>query len=535
MRLRIGLLTAVGVTALVPAAPAQAPARAEAEAFVASGDFGDVGRAAAGGDGRETVSDSAARPGMQIAAGRTSARAARDGGVATARAAATARQVSLFDGRVTAARVSRTATARDGAVRYGGSVRGLVVDGLDRGDGARPHSVSSGGLRVIVNRRGEGLRVRLTRAVAGYAAGTTVVVADVSADGADRIAPVATPTPAATATPVPVPSATPEPAPSEPKPTPAQRLARGRYVFPVYGDARVADDFGAARQIGAHEGNDIFAAFGSPVLAVADGTLNRVGTLPISGNRLWLKTARGDAFFYAHLSAFGPEAVSGRKVRAGALLGFVGNTGDAEPTPPHVHFEIHPAARRNAPPSTGTRRDAQRRSTRTRCSPPGRRAASCRRTAGSPATAATPRRVRGRSWRCAISSRESETSDAGVSRAQRMRERLAERRAAHLQRGRLYRILFAIAGALVTLAGIAMLVTPGPAFVVIPIGLAMLALEFAWAERLLDRALEQAEIAQRKAAATTRTQRILGALGGLLAVGAAVTAWLLWEIPLIPG
>ena len=115
-------------------------------------------------------------------------------------------------------------------------------------------------------------------------------------------------------------------------------------MFPVYGTTRCADDFGAPRQIeiGTHQGNDCFAAFGSPVLAVADGTLNRVGTLPISGNRLWLKTERGDAFFYAHLSAFAPEAVSGRKVKAGTLLGFVGNTGDAEPTPPHVHFEVHP-------------------------------------------------------------------------------------------------------------------------------------------------------------------------------------------------
>ena len=62
----------------------------------------------------------------------------------------------------------------------------------------------------------------------------------------------------------------------------------------------------------------------------------------LAGNRLWLKTDRGDAFFYAHLSAFAPDAVSGRRVKAGTLLGFVGNTGDAEPTPPHVHFEIHP-------------------------------------------------------------------------------------------------------------------------------------------------------------------------------------------------
>jgi uncharacterized protein (TIGR02611 family) len=122
-----------------------------------------------------------------------------------------------------------------------------------------------------------------------------------------------------------------------------------------------------------------------------------------------------------------------------------------------------------------------------------------------------------------------------ATRAQRMKERLAERREAHLRRSRFYRIGFAIAGAAVTLTGLAMLVTPGPALVVIPIGLAMLALEFAWAERMLDRALDQAEIAARKAAETTRTQRILGAVAGVIGVAAAITAWLLWEIPVIPG
>jgi len=122
-----------------------------------------------------------------------------------------------------------------------------------------------------------------------------------------------------------------------------------------------------------------------------------------------------------------------------------------------------------------------------------------------------------------------------MTRAHRMRENLAERRAAHAQRGRMFRVVFAVAGGTVTLAGIAMLVTPGPAFVFIPVGLAMLALEFTWAERLLDRALDQAEVAQRKAAETTRTQRILGVLAGALAVAAALAAWLAWEIPLIPG
>jgi uncharacterized protein (TIGR02611 family) len=122
-----------------------------------------------------------------------------------------------------------------------------------------------------------------------------------------------------------------------------------------------------------------------------------------------------------------------------------------------------------------------------------------------------------------------------ASRAQRMKERIAERREEHVRRNRLYRIGFAVVGATVTLAGVAMLVTPGPAFVVIPIGLAMLALEFAWAERLLDRALDQAEIASRKAAETTRRQRVFGAIAAALGLAAAVTAWLLWEIPLIPG
>jgi uncharacterized protein (TIGR02611 family) len=119
-------------------------------------------------------------------------------------------------------------------------------------------------------------------------------------------------------------------------------------------------------------------------------------------------------------------------------------------------------------------------------------------------------------------------------RAERMRERLAERRQAHLRRGRIYRALVVLAGITVTLTGAAMLVLPGPAFVVIPIGLAMLALEFEWAERLLDKALEQADVAQRKAAETTPAQRAVGAVGTVLAGGAAVAAAVLWDIPLLP-
>ena len=504
MRLRTPALAASAVTALllVPAAPAQAPARAGAIAEVAAGDLGTVGRASVRDGGRDSAVESAARSGMEIGDGRASVRASRAGGDATARATATAERVSLFDGLVTAERVSRTATAADGGVTYDGSVTGLVVNGVEQGDRRSEHSWSSGGARVTVNRDGEGLRVRLTRAVAGFASGTRVVVAGVSAEAVDGADPAATPQPAPTVSPDPEPTATPEPAepakPAKPRITPEQRLARGRFVFPVYGDARVADDFGAARQIGAHQGNDIFASFGSPVLAVADGKLNRVGTLPISGNRLWLKTERGDAFFYAHMSAFGPEAVSGRAGEGGHAARLrrqhrrrrADAAAPALRDPPRRPQGDRPA--RRAGGVGGARRGAL-----------GRLAGALRqRHGGAPGRAGRGARLHRGRMRSGDETAEralggepgDETADEPT-RAQRMKERLAERRESHVQRGRFYRVGFTIVGATVTLAGIAMLVTPGPAFVVIPIGLAMLALEFAWAERMLDRALDQADIA----------------------------------------
>jgi uncharacterized protein (TIGR02611 family) len=113
-------------------------------------------------------------------------------------------------------------------------------------------------------------------------------------------------------------------------------------------------------------------------------------------------------------------------------------------------------------------------------------------------------------------------------------EKLEARRETHRERGRLFRIGFGLVGALVLLGGLVMLVTPGPAFVLIPIGLAMLSLEFVWAEQLLEKSLEQAQIAQEKAAQTTRTQRILGAIATLLGIAACVLAVLWWDIPLLP-
>jgi len=118
--------------------------------------------------------------------------------------------------------------------------------------------------------------------------------------------------------------------------------------------------------------------------------------------------------------------------------------------------------------------------------------------------------------------------------AARIAARLSARREAHRRRSRVYRVLFVVAGVAVTLAGLAMLVLPGPALVVIPIGLAMLSLEFAWADRALRVALRRAEKAERTAKAATPAQKALTGVAVVLAVAAAGAAAILWDIPLLP-
>jgi murein DD-endopeptidase MepM/ murein hydrolase activator NlpD len=127
----------------------------------------------------------------------------------------------------------------------------------------------------------------------------------------------------------------------------APKLTTGRYVFPVYGPSGYGDTFGAPRgdvSGGWHHGDDIFAALGAPILAAADGTVFSVGWNDVGGYRLWLRDRGGNEFYYAHLSAYTSLAVNGRHVQAGDVLGFVGNTGDAEGTPFHLHFEVHPVS-----------------------------------------------------------------------------------------------------------------------------------------------------------------------------------------------
>ncbi len=115
-----------------------------------------------------------------------------------------------------------------------------------------------------------------------------------------------------------------------------------------------------------------------------------------------------------------------------------------------------------------------------------------------------------------------------------MVRKLREQRETHKERNRIYRALFVVAGATLVLVGAAMLVLPGPAFVVIPIGLAILSLEFVWAERMLDTALEKADAAKRKAAAASRTQKVLSGVATAAAVAAAIAAAMMWDLPYLP-
>jgi murein DD-endopeptidase MepM/ murein hydrolase activator NlpD len=104
----------------------------------------------------------------------------------------------------------------------------------------------------------------------------------------------------------------------------------------------IDDSWGAPRDGGRrpHRGIDIFARKGTSVVAVADGIISYIGEQPKGGLCLWLTTESGTSFYYAHLDRWAPGIYEGMEVSTGDLLGFVGNTGNAITTPPHLHFGI---------------------------------------------------------------------------------------------------------------------------------------------------------------------------------------------------
>jgi murein DD-endopeptidase MepM/ murein hydrolase activator NlpD len=116
--------------------------------------------------------------------------------------------------------------------------------------------------------------------------------------------------------------------------------------FPVAGLAWWGDDWHAPRCCPfphRHQGLDIFAPFGAPVVAAADGYISqKVNSPPASGLGLEITDARGIQYFYAHLSRFEPGIEVGDRVEVGQVIGFVGTSGNARGTTPHLHFERQP-------------------------------------------------------------------------------------------------------------------------------------------------------------------------------------------------
>jgi uncharacterized protein (TIGR02611 family) len=113
-------------------------------------------------------------------------------------------------------------------------------------------------------------------------------------------------------------------------------------------------------------------------------------------------------------------------------------------------------------------------------------------------------------------------------------ERLREQRDRHLSRSRFYRVPFALLGFTIVLVGIALLVLPGPGLLVMAVGFAMLALEFAWAERVLERTLEQMSKTSRTVRRAGRLQQALSLGAGLAALVSLIAAAKYLDFPLLP-
>jgi murein DD-endopeptidase MepM/ murein hydrolase activator NlpD len=402
--LRLTLVAALAATSLVLSAAASsgrtavAPPSAEASAYgvqvvVAGSGGGSAGVVSAPPDASGGGSFAYPADGSVAQAGSATGNAATAvGDRANSRSSADVSSLSLFGGEITLSSAAARATATAKGEQASGdvstsSVQGLVALGqaVSTSPGASVSLADWGQATVLeqssaptsdAGRHGYrvsvlALRVRLTKEHGGLPAGSEILVGYAEAFAQGGAAPPPEPAPVETVTrPRLTTTTTPratrtrptsvrprrarEPGRDRPK-LPLERrsppeltppLTAGGYVFPVYGPTSWGDTFGAPRAapVGWHHGADIFAALGAPVLAVADGTLFSIGWNDIGGYRLWLRDREGNEFYYAHLSAFSTLAVDGAQVKAGDVIGFVGATGDAEGTPFHLHFEIHPVS-----------------------------------------------------------------------------------------------------------------------------------------------------------------------------------------------
>lgn len=128
--------------------------------------------------------------------------------------------------------------------------------------------------------------------------------------------------------------------PPEPPPPPPPA---GGFACPVDGASSFVDTWGALRSGGrSHQGVDMIAVRGTPLVAIEAGVVKRVSSGSLGGITVWLKAANGDEYYYAHMDGWAPGLSVGQSLSVGELLGYIGNSGNARYTVTHVHFEYHP-------------------------------------------------------------------------------------------------------------------------------------------------------------------------------------------------
>lgn len=90
-----------------------------------------------------------------------------------------------------------------------------------------------------------------------------------------------------------------------------------------------------------HEGQDIFAPRGTPILSATEGYIVKIGENALGGQTVSVAGAGGRLYYYAHLDSYAPHIAEGDYVTTKSVLGYVGTTGNAVDTPPHLHFGVY--------------------------------------------------------------------------------------------------------------------------------------------------------------------------------------------------
>ena len=117
-----------------------------------------------------------------------------------------------------------------------------------------------------------------------------------------------------------------------------------RIAMPLQDVAKkqVADTWGAPRGTGRrHEGQDIFAPRGTPILSATSGYVYKIGENNLGGQTVSVIGSGGRVYYYAHLDSYAPGLEVGDRVSRRTVLGYVGTTGNAQGTPPHLHFGVY--------------------------------------------------------------------------------------------------------------------------------------------------------------------------------------------------